>query len=112
MEGFVAGDVVIVDYPYTDMSQTKRRPALIVYVIDGTTNIVTCQITSQSRSDSFSITLTQDDFATGGLVQPVSTIRPNYLFTFNTDLVVRTVGRIASERFEVVRTALIALWQG
>ncbi len=109
MERFVAGDVVIVDYPYTDMSQTKRRPALVVHVVIGTQNIVTCQITSQYKVDAYSVALAQDDFATGRLTQPVSTIRLNYLFTFDDNLVVRHAGQITPERFAVVRAALVAL---
>lgn len=36
MEGLVVGDVVVVDYPYTDLTTTKRRPALLPAVFLGT----------------------------------------------------------------------------
>jgi mRNA interferase MazF len=62
VEGLVAGDV-IVDYPYTDLSQTKRRPALVVHVIPNMPNLILCQITSQFKTDPDAVTLTAADFA-------------------------------------------------
>ena len=30
MAGFVKGDVVVIPFPFSDLSQTKRRPALVL----------------------------------------------------------------------------------
>ena len=35
MAKFVRGDVVIVPFPFSDLTQTKRRPALVVAPLAG-----------------------------------------------------------------------------
>jgi len=47
MGGFVKGDVVVMPFPYSDLSATKKRPALVIAVLDGD-DVILCQITSQS----------------------------------------------------------------
>ncbi|WP_292744967.1 type II toxin-antitoxin system PemK/MazF family toxin [Nostoc sp. NMS4] len=45
MAGFVKGDVVIVPFPFSDLTQTKRRPALVIATLQGN-DLILCQITS------------------------------------------------------------------
>jgi len=75
----VKGDVVVVPFPFSDLSQAKRRPALVVSELEGD-DLILCQITSQRIRDSYAIPLEDKDFETGGLRQK-SNIRPNRLFT-------------------------------
>ena len=35
MAEFVVGELVVVPFPFSDLSQTKRRPALVVATYDG-----------------------------------------------------------------------------
>ena len=51
MARFVKGDVVVVPFPFSDLSQSKRRPALVITELTGN-DLILCQITSQSISDS------------------------------------------------------------
>ena len=46
MAKFVKGDVVVVPFPFSNLSQAKRRPALVVVDLEGD-DIIICQITSQ-----------------------------------------------------------------
>jgi mRNA interferase MazF len=48
MAGFVKGDVVIVPFPFSDLTQAKRRPALVVANLRGN-DLILCQITSQEQ---------------------------------------------------------------
>ena len=79
MAKFVKGDVVIVPFPFSDLSQSKRRPALVIADLDGD-DLILCQITSQANKDQQAISITDDDFQSGGLKQ-ISNVRPNRLFT-------------------------------
>lgn len=45
MAGFVKGDVVVVPFPFSDLSQSKRRPALVIANLQGN-DLILCQITS------------------------------------------------------------------
>jgi len=47
---FVKGDVVVVLFPFSDLSQNKRRPALVLAELEGD-DLILCQITSQKRGD-------------------------------------------------------------
>ena len=45
MAKFIKGDVVVIPFPFSDLSQSKRRPALVVVSLEGDDAIL-CQITS------------------------------------------------------------------
>jgi mRNA interferase MazF len=62
MARFVKGDVVVVPFPFSDLTQAKRRPALIISNLDGN-DLILCQITSQSIKDNYAISLIDQDFA-------------------------------------------------
>lgn len=51
METFVKGDVVIVPFPFSNLTQTKRRPALVVAKLAGD-DLILCQITSRNITDT------------------------------------------------------------
>jgi mRNA interferase MazF len=76
---FVKGDVVVVPFPFSDLTQAKRRPALVISKLEGD-DLILCQITSQSIKDNYAISLDDKDFETGSLKEP-SNIRPNRIFT-------------------------------
>mgnify|MGYP001613428797 FL=1 len=50
MERFVKGDVIVLPFPYTDLSTTKKRPALVIATLRGE-NIILAQITTVKRED-------------------------------------------------------------
>ncbi|MBI2365917.1 MAG: type II toxin-antitoxin system PemK/MazF family toxin [Deltaproteobacteria bacterium] len=102
MGKFVKGDVVVVPFPFSDLSQAKRRPALVVSELEGD-DLILCQITSQRIRDSYSIPLEDKDFETGGLRQK-SNIRPNRLFTADQHIVLYKAGHLRAEKLtEVIR---------
>jgi len=104
----VAGDVVIIPFPQTDLGPGKRRPALALVDLKGQ-DLILCQITSQARFDGYSIALTAPDFASGGLPLD-SYIRPNRLFTVDRSVILRAVGRIRQEKLDAVLAATAALF--
>lgn len=104
----VAGDVVVVPFPFSDLSANKRRPALVLVSLDGE-DLILCMITSQRVTDRWAISLEPEDFAVGSL--PVSgNIRPARLFTAEHSLVVRVEGRVSGTKMHQVRTALAQLF--
>ncbi|MCA1995409.1 MAG: type II toxin-antitoxin system PemK/MazF family toxin [Coleofasciculus sp. S288] len=79
MARFVKGDVVVVPFPFSDLTQAKRRPALVITVLQGD-DVILCQITSQTVADQYAITIGMDDFSTGSLNQsamsdPIDSLR-------------------------------------
>ena len=92
MAKFVKGDVVVVPFPFSDLSQSKRRPALVVADLEGD-DIILCQITSQFNKDSYIITIRDEDFKQGNLRQ-ISNIRPNRIFTADKSIIIYKVGTL------------------
>ncbi len=74
MERFVKGDIVVVPFPFSDLTHAKRRPAFVVTELDGN-DIILCQITSKTIRDNYSIAVSEIDFKQGGLKKP-SNVRP------------------------------------
>ena len=100
MGRFVKGQVVVVPFPFSDLTSTKRRPALVVAPLVGD-DVILCQITTKNRLDGYSVSLTASDFVLGGLRHP-SFIRPNHLFTTAGELIVRIEGTVTQQKLQEV----------
>jgi len=102
---FVKGDVVVVPFPFSDLTATKRRPALVLAGLEGD-DVVLCQITTQTSADSYSIPIGSADFIDGGLKHP-SNVRPSRLITIDSNIVLYRAGQLSAERVnEVVAKAV------
>jgi mRNA interferase MazF len=95
MERFVKGDVVVIPFPFSDLSGSKKRPALVLANLKGD-DIILCQITSQNIKDSYALPLDNSGFSSGSLNKP-SNVRPNRLFTAEKSIVIRKIGRVKEE---------------
>ena len=104
---FVKGDVVVLPFPFSDLTQPKRRPALVLASPPGN-DIILCQITSQKVKDNYAILLSSSYFKDGGINQE-SNIRPNRIFTADEKLVLYKVGKIKSEKIKEVTSMIIEL---
>jgi mRNA interferase MazF len=85
MAKFVKGNVVVIPFPFSDLSQSKRRPALVLAVLQGD-DLILCQITSKRIKDNYAIPVDENDFESGSLNQE-SHIRPNRLFTADNHII-------------------------
>jgi len=96
MERFVKGNVVVVPFPFSDLTQAKRRPALIIAELEGN-DLILCQITSQSIRDRYAVSIDDDKFETGALRQK-SNVRPNRIFTADRHIILYRVGHLKPEK--------------
>ena len=99
--------MVVLHFPFSDLTQSKRRPALVLAPLSGD-DIILCQITSQTRFDEYSIALNVTDFDSGGLNR-ASSVRPNRLFTADSRIVFYTAGRIRDAKSREVLNRVIAI---
>lgn len=107
MEGFVKGDIVAVNFPFSDLSSTKRRPALVIaYAENG--DYLLCQITSKSTKDTWALELPESEIIEGELFKS-SNIRPNKLFTADQSIINYKVGQITQAMRIKVVNAIIRL---
>ncbi len=105
MAKFVKGEIVVVPFPFSDLTQAKRRPALIIAELEGN-DLILCQITSQSIKDKYSIPVIDNDFDNGTLKQP-SNIRPNRIFTADKYIILYSIGKIKKKKLTEVIEILI-----
>ena len=107
MEKFVKGDVVVVPFPFSDLSASKNRPALVIADVEGDDTIL-CQITSKAREDIYSILLDNSDFKHGSL-NLVSIIRPNKLFTGDNSIIKYKIGALKATKIKEAINSIIEI---
>jgi mRNA interferase MazF len=104
-----AGEVVLVPFPFSDLTQSKVRPAVCL-ADAGRGDWILCQITSSPYGDPGAIALDAGDFTSGGLLV-ASFARPGKLFTAHAGLMIRSVGVLNSAAFAKVLSAVLAVLQ-
>jgi len=103
MTSFEFGDVVLVPFPFTDQSTTKKRPAIVVSspaYNSERPDVIIMAVTSQVRpANNFDIPVT--DWRVAGLIKP-SVVKP-VIATVERGLVIKRLGRLSEQD----RTALV-----
>lgn len=109
MEEFVKGDVVVIPFPFTNLSASKKRPALILARLQGD-DLILCQITGKERIDNYSINLEDSDFKKGNL-NASSIIRPNKLVTAEKSIINYKIGSLKTEKLKEVMDVVIKIFR-
>lgn len=107
MERFVKGDVIVVPFPFSDLTSAKRRPALVIAELEGD-DIILCQITGQSIKDRYAISIDESDFETGTLKQK-SNVRPNRIFTADRHIILYRVGHLKPEKIDQIIEGIVSI---
>ncbi len=107
MGTLTTGTVVLIPFPFSDLSKSKLRPA-VVLAGTGYDDWILCQITSNPYSDPKAVTITDENFAQGSL-QKISYARPGKLFTANRQLIKSEVGLLKREALEKVIDTVVGI---
>ncbi len=107
MGRFIKGNVVVVPFPFSNLSQAKRRPALVIADLVGD-DLILCQITSHNISDKYSLALNDNDFQSGSLKKK-SNLRPNRIFTADNHIILYKVGKIKQKKIDEVIKKIIEI---
>jgi mRNA interferase MazF len=102
-----AGSIVLVSFPFSDLSEAKLRPALVL-ADSGRDDWILCQITSNPYADPRAVELTDADFYAGSL-RVTSYARPGKLFTASSSLIVSEAGTLSQAAFQNIVQAVIDL---
>ena len=101
------GSVVLVTFPFSDLSASKFRPAVVLAGV-GREDWILCQVTSNAYSDSRAVEITDQDFASGTLAR-TSYARPGKLLSANTSIMRRVVGSLKPGKQQAVIDAVVAI---
>ncbi|MFH1191652.1 MAG: type II toxin-antitoxin system PemK/MazF family toxin [Candidatus Omnitrophota bacterium] len=107
MARFVKGDIIVFPFPFSDLTQFKRRPALIIAELEGD-DVILCQVTSQQLKDRYAVSIDEGDFEMGTLKQK-SNIRPNRIFTADRRIILYRVGRLKSGKVSEIIERIIGI---
>lgn len=102
-----AGAVVLVRFPFSDLSQAKLRPAVVLADV-GRGDCILCQITSKAYGDPSAIELNNSAFASGSL-RVTSYARPAKLFTANQNLITSQVGNLKPDTLRSIAQAVTGI---
>ena len=90
---FEAGELVVVPFPFTDLSSAKRRPVLALTAPDTQGDFIGCPVTSRNHWAAarplFAAVMLQ-----GALPRP-SWVRTDHVVTLHDSLVVKNFGRVS-----------------
>ena len=107
MGTLAVGAVVLVRFPFSDLSQAKLRPAVIL-ADTGRGDWLLCQITSKPYGDRRAIVITDTDFRRGSL-RVASFARPAKLFTAHESLISSDIGALHDSSLERIVAVLIQM---
>jgi len=107
MDKFIKGDIVVIPFPFSDLSGSKRRPALVIADLAGD-DVILCQVTSVARNDNYAVPIDMTDFESGSL--PVrSFVRPGKIFTASRQLILYSACRLHSTKVQTITDTVIAI---
>jgi mRNA interferase MazF len=104
-----AGSVILISFPFSDLSNTKLRPAVVLTTLHKG-DCILCQITSKPY-DNNTVELNQVDFKEGSLHR-ISYARPSKLFTAHTSLLQQYVGQLTNTCFLTLREQVVKTIRG
>jgi mRNA interferase MazF len=112
MNDYERGLIVLVPFPFTDLSQTKQRPAIIVSPSSFSgDNVILCAVSSKTSDliKPWEIDLNMDDTREQRLPKP-SVIKVDRLFTMHYNRIIRTLDKLRSQKSDEVTAKLRELF--
>ena len=101
------GDIVLIPFPFTDLSGKKMRPALIL--VSGELDITVSFITTQLKwEELFDVKIEPTD--SNGLKR-ISLVRLSKLATIDKDLALGKLGHLSQEEIAIINNRLISLFK-
>jgi mRNA interferase MazF len=110
---FNRGDVVLVPFPFTDLTTQKQRPGLIVSskrFNDSSADAILLAITSQVPKDlqDSDYVLSRDEQKAGGLPKP-SVLKAAKVVTLSQALIRKTLGKLPAETVDQIVGKLVSI---
>lgn len=107
-----AGDLVLVPFPFSDLSSAKTRPALVLsqraYNAEGR-DVVVCGVTSNLANAAHSVLIQPSDMASGKLLV-TSRAKVDKVATLQQSIVRRKVGEVKPAVLQQVLKEFFALF--
>jgi len=106
MERLVKGDIIVINFPFSNLTQFKPRPVLVIKIPKGEDLIVN-QITGTSYEKSVEVKIQNNDFSKGSLKRD-SYLRLDKIFSIEKSLIKYKVGSLKPEKFKDIINKIIS----
>lgn len=109
---FEQGEIVLIPFPFTDLTTSKQRPVLVLSKTQYNRNsrdFISCGITSNIKDEECSVIIDQEDLTSGFLPAP-SRIKVDKIFTLEKSLAIKSIGKVKTEVWKKVRNELVNLF--
>jgi mRNA interferase MazF len=108
----VKGDIILVPFPFTDLSENKLRPAVVLWVDDQ--DVTLCFISSQAidriTKNEFVILTSDLEFTKTGL-KSSSKVRVARIATLERSLLKRRLGQLSTQHLQQLDQCLVKAFQ-
>lgn len=105
------GEILIVPFPFSDLSSIKQRPVLVLSKkIDNisSNDLITCGITSFLKETKYSLLIDNNNLEKGQI--PVtSRIKIDKLFTLDKNIIKKKIAKLNKNTFEQVKKEFLKL---
>lgn len=98
---FEQGDIILIPFPYSDLTGVKKRPAMVVsnFNLKGEDKIC-CLVTSNTPSDG--VLISKNSFSDGRLPFK-SWVKPHRIFTIDERIIVRRLAKVKDDFSKYVK---------
>ncbi len=110
MGSFISGELVVFPFSYTNLTNSKKWPCLIVKVFRGG-DVLLCPITHSNKGSDEFIKLNPDtDFKSDQeKIRDTSQIKISNLFTADSSLMIYSIGHLKDSYFDNVKDEICKL---
>jgi len=89
-------DIIVTNFPFSDLTETKKRPVMVIKDLKGDNNIL-CQISTRKNNiEIYSVDLIKDHC--DGNIRFDSTIHLDMIFTLHKNLILHKIGKITNQK--------------
>lgn len=101
------GDIILVPFPYSDLSATKKRPVLVIssnYYNAKFQDIIVCALTSNKYKDEFSVLIERGDVSKH--LPEKSIVKTHKILTISKTKVIKKYSSVTSLFFKKITQKL------
>ncbi|NJD78108.1 MAG: type II toxin-antitoxin system PemK/MazF family toxin [Candidatus Methanoperedens sp.] len=107
------GSIVLVDFSYSNLKETKFRPALVISSSEYNENsidVVVLRVTSRGRDSVWESEILKNDLAEGTIDIEPSYMKVDSIFTVEKNIIRKVVARLKEEKIKEIRKLLFELF--
>ena len=107
------GSIVLVDFSYSNLKETKFRPALVISSSEyneDSIDVVVLRVTSRGRDRKWDLEILKNDVAEGTIDIEPSYVKVDSLYTVEKNIVRKVVARLKEGKIKGIRQQLLELF--